>query len=109
MLFFDLVGTARKLKALIIVSFYISKARKSHAKVINFLSCPDNNILMIQLDDKLIKHDSNIDLKLLTSIYDIITSKKYRNLSDWNLQKLTYESKNKTKKVYFDLVTIPLH
>lgn len=109
MILFDLVGMARKLKALVLVWFYISKANNSNAKVIKFFSCPENRILMIKVDDILIKEDSNIDIKLLVVIYDIITSKKYRDLSDWNLQKATYESKDKSVTGYFDLVTIPLH
>lgn len=109
MFIFDLVGILRKAKALIIVRFYISKAKKSSAKTIKFFSCPENKILLIKLDDKLISSNSNIDLKLLTAIYDIITSKRYRSLSDWNIQKATYESNNKSLTGYFDLITVPLN
>lgn len=63
---------------------------------------------MVKLDEKEIHSKSNVDLKLLLEIFEVITSKTHQNSVGFNLKKATYQSKDKLKSGTFDLVTISL-
>jgi hypothetical protein len=62
----------------------------------------------VRLDNKLIKEEHDVDIKLLNSIFGTLTQKKYASLKGFKVQKAIYVSNDKKKLSMFGLVTIPI-
>jgi hypothetical protein len=106
---FDLIGLVRNIKANFIIKYYLIKGKlKSNGKI-KFYLCPDNCIMLIELNGNRVKSNFNIDIKLLEEINISLLDGKYFFLKGFNLQKSIYESDDKRQTGTFETITIPLN
>jgi hypothetical protein len=103
----NLIVIFRNIRTRLWVSFYLKKGKKYNYEYVSFLLCPDNLVLLVKLDNKLIKEVHEIDIKLLNSIFGVLNQSKYSSLRGFKLQKVIYEPNDKQESSMFSLVTIP--
>jgi hypothetical protein len=104
----NLIVILRNIRTSLWVWFYLEKGRKSSSKQIIFLLCPNDQVLLVKLDNRLIKEEHDVDIKLLHSIFGALTQKKYASLEGFKVQKAIYKSNDKKKSSIFGLITIPI-
>lgn len=105
---FDLVGAYYSWAARKVIKAHILSAQSKSAKALKVYLCPDNCILMIEVDGERILSKSDLSSRFLLEVFHTVTKEEYYLTQGYRVQHATYEADINDQKGTFEVFTLPL-